>query len=260
MQINKEDCFYNITDKPIYNILPGVQVNSYSDLTLIIPTLNEEGNIKILLGLLQMHYPGVNVVVADDGSTDKTQRSVLEISKRNRRVRLLDRTKRQHGLTASVLDAAMTAKTSKIIVMDGDMQHPYQKVGEIARALDNCDLVIGVRTSVENWGLQRRLISFCMSGFAYLVFTLRGKPKCSDMMSGFFGIRTALFKSIIKGSRASFVDKGYKVLLDTLRIIDSNVKIHEVKYSTFQNRKYGKSKLSGLGINHATDTLKSILG
>lgn len=234
-------------------------MDSYSDLTLIIPTLNEEGNIKMLLGLLQNSYPDINVIVADDGSADKTQKSVLEISKRNKRIKLLDRSKRQHGLTASVLDAAMIIKTGKIIVMDGDMQHPYQKVREMAKVLDHCDLVIGVRTRVENWGLQRRLISLSISSLAYLVFLLRGKPTCSDMMSGFFGIRAALFKSIIKGNRASFVGKGYKVLLDTLRIIDGNVKIDEVKYSTFQNRKYGKSKLSGLGINHATDTLKSIL-
>jgi dolichol-phosphate mannosyltransferase len=240
--------------------LLGVKVDLYSDLTVVIPTLNEDENIKILLGLLQKGYPGISVIVADDGSTDKTQRYVLEASKRNRRIKLLDRSRKKHGLTASVLDAVIIVRTGKMILMDGDLQHPWQKIGEITKALDHYELVIGVRTKVESWGIERRLLSFFMSGFAYTVFTLRGKQTCGDMMSGFFGIRTALFRSIIKNNKERFVGSGYKVLLDTLRIMDGNIKIDEVKYSTFQNRKYGKSKLSGLGINHASDTIRSILG
>jgi dolichol-phosphate mannosyltransferase len=232
----------------------------FSDVTVIIPTLNEKDNVPKLIRLLQREYKGISIIVADDGSKDGTKAAVLRLARSSRRVRLLDRSeKRVHGLTASVLDAAMIVDTGKTIVMDGDLQHPYQKVRGIAKALDNHDIVIGVRSAVEGWTIERRLISTCMSSFAYIVFVLRGIPTSGDMMSGFFGIRSALFKSLIVKNRDSFVGQGYKVLLDTLRLVGHDAKIGEVSYATFQNRKYGKSKLSRLGINHASDTLESVL-
>ena len=62
------------------------------------------------------------------------------------------------------------------------------------------------------------------------------------MLSGFFGIKTALFKDIIKNNKSSFVFKGYKVLIDILRNVNNNVKIAEIPYATFHERTLGKSK------------------
>ncbi|MGI0134538.1 MAG: glycosyltransferase, partial [Candidatus Micrarchaeaceae archaeon] len=206
----------------------------YSDTTVIIPTFNERRNIgKLIRSLLRM-YPGISVIVSDDGSGDGTGEEVKRISSRSGKVKFLDRRKRpQHGLAASVLDAALMARTGKIIVMDGDMQHPPGKVRELARALDSSDISVGVRTSVENWGLHRRVISKCMAYLAYAVFALRGKMVCNDIMSGFFGVKTSLLQRLIRSKRAGFVPRGYKVLLDILRLCDSNKRIAEVYYSTF---------------------------
>lgn len=234
-------------------------MDDFSDLTIIIPTLNEVRNIPKLVPLLLKSYRNASIIVADDGSTDGTGAAVRWIARSDNKVKLLDRGARTvHGLTASVLDAALITKTEKIVVMDGDMQHPIDKVGSMAKMLDRFTLVVGVRTKVKNWGIQRRIISKCMSSFVYSYFRLRGLPTTSDMMSGFFGMRTGTFKSIIKRDRKGFVEPGYKVLLDILRVVGSDVRMCEVRYGTFHERAHGKSKLSALGINHASDTLKSI--
>ncbi len=233
----------------------------FSDLTVIIPTLNEAENVPKLLSLLIRKYNGIKIIVSDDGSTDGTKENVVRLARRRpKQVMFLDRRRsRVHGLTASVLEAVLITKTEKIIVMDGDMQHPFEKVGNIARALDANDLVIGVRTSVKYWGIGRRLVSVCMRSFVYVVFKIRGKPTCSDMMSGFFGIRAHIFKSLIRKNRNSFVGNGYKVLLDVLRLINRKASIADVPYSTFHDRKYGKSKTTILGMNQSINTLKSAL-
>jgi dolichol-phosphate mannosyltransferase len=236
-------------------------LDDFSDLTIIIPTLNESGSIKKLLELLLKRYKGVSIIVSDDGSTDGTREAVNHAAISNKKIRFLDRKgKAVHGLTASVLDAAMQANTEKIVVMDADMQHPYEKVGDISNALNENDLVIGVRNRVKNWGVQRRIMSMSISALAYSAFVLRGKPTCADMMSGFFGIRSSLFKALISKNKKAFVGKGYKVLLDILKIIGNKASIAQVRYDTFHERKYGASKLSKFGINHASDTLRSILG
>jgi dolichol-phosphate mannosyltransferase len=225
---------------------------------VIIPTLNECGNIKRMIAALTGTYGNISVIVSDDGSTDGTQDIVRAIGRVNKRVRLLDRSRKKiHGLTASVLDAALIAGTKKIIVMDGDMQHPPEKVGSIARGLDSRDLVVGVRTAISDWGIGRRMISKGMAYLSYALFALGNRRRCNDMMSGFFGIDSALFKRLIRDNRKGFVEEGYKVLLDILRMMGRDGTIGEVEYSTFHLRKEGSSKFR---FRHVLLTLRSTLG
>ncbi|HVC58431.1 MAG TPA: glycosyltransferase [Candidatus Acidoferrales bacterium] len=230
-------------------------MSDYSDVTVIVPTLNEGGNITKLINILTKGYPRISVIVSDDGSKDGTAEAVLKIGKKNKRIRLLDR-KREgvHGLTASVIDAALIVNTDKIVVMDGDLQHPADKIKEITRKLDDYNIVVGVRTAVENWGIHRIIISKGMAYIAYGTFVLRGRPVSNDIMSGFFGINANLFKNIIRKNRDSFVPTGYKVLLDTLRLVGRRCKVGEVYYSTFREREYGQSKLK---MKHMANALSS---
>ncbi|MCL5405070.1 MAG: glycosyltransferase [Candidatus Marsarchaeota archaeon] len=218
----------------------------YSKITIIIPTLNESLNIKIIVKMLLRLYPGVHIIVTDDGSDDGTRQIVSRLSKGpSGKVRLLDRSNAKvHGLTASVLDAAMLVKTEYMIVMDADLQHPPKKVKLIAEKLASSDLVIGVRSEVKNWGIYRRVVSKSVSTFCNIVFYMRGKRTSNDIMSGFFGIRSSLFKSIIRRHGHEYVGTGYKVLLDTLKFIGKEAKIEEVPYTGFHERKYNSSKAS----------------
>ncbi len=218
----------------------------YSDLTVIIPTLNEVRDVPRVISSLQRHYPGCRVIVSDDGSTDGTKAAVLKLGRSNGNVSLCDRTSEPvHGLTASVVDAAMRSHTRYTIVMDGDGQHPIGGVGGLYRELsDGSDISVGVRTAVRDWGLYRRILSKGIIIISKVVFAMRGKRAVSDMMSGFFGIRTELFRRMIRENKKRFVMEGYKVLIDTLKCVDRKTKIVEMPYSTFHKREHGKSKLT----------------
>ncbi len=228
---------------------------SFSGFTIIIPTLNEANNIGRLIAALAGRYKGVHIIVSDDGSRDGTREEVLEASGANSNILLFDHSKfKEHGLTASVVDAARLVKTEYVIVMDGDLQHPPEVVGKIAAGLRKSDLCIGVRTQVKNWGLHRIILSKGISYIVYLVFRIRGKATCSDMMSGFFGIRAEILERLARRNRKGFVLDGYKVLLDILRMLDKNARIFEVGYPTFHPRNEGRSKLR---IKHMIEVLVS---
>lgn len=189
-------------------------MGSFSDLTVIIPTLNEREDVPKLIGILMHSYNGVRIIVSDDGSTDGTKEAVENICKRTRAVMFLDRSRRRvHGLTASVVDATMLVKTKKIVVMDGDMQHPPDKVDSIARALDSSGIAIGVRDTVKDWDIHRRIVSKSVNAFAYGAFKLRGKHTAKDMMSGFFGIRSRLFKDLIRKTAAGLPGRAIRCCL-----------------------------------------------
>ena len=74
---------------------------NYSDSTIIIPTLNEEKNIGNLINYLKENYPEIKIIVADDGSRDRTQEIALE----NNALVLDRKNKEIKGITAAVVDA-----------------------------------------------------------------------------------------------------------------------------------------------------------
>ena len=70
--------------------IQGPGYKNFSDVTVIIPTLNEQRTIPELLSLLTEFYPGLNVIISDDGSKDGTQQIIKEFSLKNSNIQLLD--------------------------------------------------------------------------------------------------------------------------------------------------------------------------
>ncbi len=218
----------------------------YSQLTVIIPTFNEEKNIGGLITTLIDLYPGVTIIVADDGSKDKTQGIVQTFHTTNENILLLNREQcKIHGLTASVVDAALSTTTPFFVVIDGDFQHPPEKIKEMLELLEkDADVVVGTREKVASeWGLYRQLMSKTATGLGWMRLLLFNKPFTKDVMSGFFGTKTELFKKHAKENYNRFEHAGYKVLFDYLKILPKKTNIASVNY-TFGLRLGGTSKIS----------------
>jgi dolichol-phosphate mannosyltransferase len=211
----------------------------YKEVTVVIPTLNEEKNIEKLVTLLKKTYKGIEVIVVDDGSKDNTQTVAKKTG-----AEVIDRkNKAIHGLCISVIEGVQAAKTKYVIVMDGDMQHPYEKVEEFVEKLKHCPVVVGTREQVlTEWPLHRRFMSTVAILLGQFRLFLSG-VSCKDIVSGFFGIHTALFKNIIASKYSNYELKGYKVLFDTLKYLPRGTKVYQVKYD-FGLRAEGVSKIN----------------
>lgn len=230
----------------------------FSQLDIIIPTLNEEKNIPKLIDVLVSLYPNVSITIVDDGSKDRTQNIVKKLSKFNKNISLLDRSKKPvKGLTASVVDGILKTKKQYFVVMDADFQHPPSKVKEIYEKLTNDnDLVIGKREKVLcDWPLHRKLISktAIMAGNCRLL--LNGKYYC-DIVSGFFGAKSSKIQEVVAKNISKFEMQGYKVLFDILKYIPNNIMVDYVPYE-FGLRDAGSSKMSSKHIiSYARSLLK----
>lgn len=212
----------------------------YSDLTIIIPTLNEEKNIGVLISKILDTYPKINILVCDDGSTDKTQEIVKGFGKN---VSLLDRGgEKVHGLTASIIEGILRSNTKYSIIMDGDVQHPPKSIKNLYKPLKKeADFVIGAREKVVGrWDLNRKIISYVATTLAKMRLMFGG-ISIRDPMSGFFGVKTKVAKRIILDKRTKFELEGYKVLFDLLKY-SKGAKVKETNY-IFGMRGHGASKL-----------------
>jgi dolichol-phosphate mannosyltransferase len=206
--------------------------------TLVVPTLNEAGNIGPLLSSLQDVMEEIplrcGVTIVDDGSTDGTCDVVNAYGARDRRIRLLRRAG-ERGLAGAILDGWATSQAEFLGVMDGDLQHPPDLLPSLVSAAQGADVAIASRYARENgvdgWNPARALIS--------KLTTLASLPllrplRVTDPMSGFFIVRRECTRGI------SFQRQGFKLLLDVL-VRGRVCSVKEVPYS-FGLRHAGKSK------------------
>jgi len=216
------------------------------DVTLVIPTRNEAGNVDELLRRLDDALGSIKAeVLFVDDSDDQTPAVIRAAAARSRRdVRLLHREagRRDGRLGGAVIAGFHLARAPWAVVIDGDLQHPPEIVPALIRAglSPEVDLVYGTRynESGDAGGLNgrgREWISTLSTALAKAVFPrkLRG---VSDPMSGCFAVRLSAL------NLPELRPAGYKVLLEILAESRLGGTVG-VPYS-FQPRFSGESKAS----------------
>lgn len=210
-------------------------------LSIVVPTLNEVGNVELLLKRISVALAGIEweVIFVDDGSTDGTPELLTSIAQTDRRVRMIRRIGRR-GLSSAVVEGALASTTPIIAVIDADLQHDERILPDLFRALRDGDreLAIGTRYagngSTGEWDESRLKISRFATALASPIM----KTRLSDPMSGFFAVR----RDVLLEAAPRLSNVGYKILLDIVASIQRPLKTAEVGY-TFGTRQNGTSKL-----------------
>jgi dolichol-phosphate mannosyltransferase len=216
------------------------------ELSIIIPTRNEAGNVHALLTKIKHVTNNIHTeVLFVDDSTDETPQAVLEATPLfpDLNVRLLHREPEQRngGLGGAVLLGLANARSDYACIMDGDLQHPPELVPVLlntAREKD-VDLVVATRrneqSQVTGLNIARNLISRGLD-LAARVFFLRRLRGVSDPLSGFFLVRVNAL------NLTALQPTGFKILLEIL-VRNSKLRKAEVPFN-FGERLSGKSKAS----------------
>ena len=211
------------------------------ELTVVIPTLNERDNIEPLVELLDGVLDAVSweVIFVDDDSPDGTAERIREISRRDRRVRCLQRIGRR-GLTTACIEGALATSAPYIAVMDADMQHDEKLLPQMLAILKSepADLVVGSRHVVGGGigGLSAARAK--ISAFAGRLSRIICKAEIADPMSGFFMLR----REVLEGALRRLSGQGFKILLDILASSPRPLQFRELPYE-FRERQHGESKL-----------------
>ena len=111
-----------------------------TDYTVLLPALNEEGGIASTLDRLNRLDPRPEVIVIDDGSTDRT----AEIA-RQKNAKVISHPI-PGGYGRSLKDALKHATYDVIAVTDADGTYPVERIPEMVSELEKgYDLVVGAR-------------------------------------------------------------------------------------------------------------------
>ena len=115
------------------------------DLSVVVPLLNEEGNVKELHRRIKAACEALGksfeIIFIDDGSTDKTVEFCQGLSP----LKLIKQRKR-FGQTAAFDAGIKAAQGDVIITMDGDLQNDPEDIGKLLEKMDEgFDVVAGWR-------------------------------------------------------------------------------------------------------------------
>jgi glycosyltransferase involved in cell wall biosynthesis len=116
--------------------------------SLIIPAYNEEacieGTVREAHSVLKGHGKVFELIVINDGSTDKTPEILDTLSKEMSELRVLD-LRPQSGQSAGFGAGFTAARGDVIVLMDADGQNDPADIPELVKRLDDCDICCGWR-------------------------------------------------------------------------------------------------------------------
>jgi len=98
-------------------------LRKYPHVTICVPAYNEETNIKATINsLLSLDYPKdkINIIVVNDGSTDRTKDVVKKIIKENKDRKIILINQKNKGKAAALNKALSLTKTEFFITLDAD--------------------------------------------------------------------------------------------------------------------------------------------
>jgi len=133
------------------------------ELSVIIPAFNEEESLGFLYDrLIETLDPlGINyeVILVDDGSSDRTFDELSIIAARNPRFRII-KLRRNYGQTPAMVAGIDHARGRVLVTMDADLQNDPADIGMLLETLnEGHDMVVGWRINRQDKWLSRKLPS-----------------------------------------------------------------------------------------------------
>ncbi|MGI9485576.1 MAG: glycosyltransferase family 2 protein [Geminicoccaceae bacterium] len=133
------------------------------ELSVIIPAYNEEESLDFLYQRLveSLDPLGISyeVILVDDGSSDRTYEQLAEIAVADPRIRVI-KLRRNYGQTPAMVAGIDHAKGRILVTMDADLQNDPADIGMLLEKLDEGhDMVVGWRIKRQDKWLSRKLPS-----------------------------------------------------------------------------------------------------
>ncbi|MSU54983.1 MAG: glycosyltransferase family 2 protein [Candidatus Taylorbacteria bacterium] len=182
---------------------------SEKGISVIIPALNEEGGIGNVILDIKKVLNGVfpyEIIVVDDGSTDKTATVARELGAK------IVHSPVTMGYGFSLKRGFREARYEYAIITDGDSTYPQEKILDLVKKLETgFDMVVGIRRGASiNTRHPARLL------FKHICEFVVGK-KIPDINSGFRAIRRSKIVPLLGDFSNGFSFSTSSTMIFTLK-------------------------------------------
>ena len=205
------------------------------DISIVISLYNEEESLRELISWIEsvMTREGYSyeIIMVDDGSTDRSWAVVRELSGKNPAIRGIS-FRRNYGKSAALYHGFAAAEGNVVITMDADLQDSPEEIPELYRMIveEGWDIVSGWKKQRFDNKLTKNLPSKLYNATARKVTGI----KLHDMNCGLKAYRNEVVKNI----------EVYGEMLRYIPYLANNAGFGRIteKPVQHQKRKYGVSK------------------
>ena len=213
------------------------------DLAIILPTLNERGNLAPLVERIDRAIGSAarwEVIIVDDDSKDGTADEARALALTDPRVRVIQRIGRR-GLASAAIEGFCATAAPYVAVMDADHQHDPALLPGMLAVLQagEADICVASRfaegASTAEWAApERERLSTYANALARKITGV----ELTDPMSGYFMLPANAARALVP----RLTGIGFKILLDLLATSDTTMRVREFPLN-FAARREGESKL-----------------
>lgn len=175
-----------------------------SSLSVFFPVYQEEENVGKVTGqalrVLEEMECAYEVIIVDDGSTDRTGAVADELARRHPSVRVVHH-EGNRGYGAALKTGFTSAKNDYIFYTDGDNQFDLRELKKFVALLDFSDMVIGFRNR-RNYSFYQKVTSFTYNLVLQNLFDLSYR----DVDCAFKLVPKSLIDRTELSSVAAFID------------------------------------------------------
>ncbi|MDI6716899.1 MAG: bifunctional glycosyltransferase/class I SAM-dependent methyltransferase [Actinomycetota bacterium] len=185
--------------------------------SVIIPAFNEERGIIPTLQDVRAETEGldVEIIVVDDGSTDKTS----ELAKAHADKVIKHRVNQGKG--AAMKTGYQAAAGEYIVFLDADGTYPAKYIPDIVRKLKDVDIVFTSRVNKENIRILNRFGNWLISKLIKKLTGFIGH----DPLSGLYGMRRSVIDAIGLESSTFAVETEIVVKASSMRFDASEIPV-----------------------------------
>ena len=169
-------------------------------ISVILPAYNEEKYIqkcfdRVYKVLMDYGEP-FEIILEEDGSTDRTPEIIDKIAARYPNVKALHFPNRM-GKGFGIKKCFENAKGEYIVLIDADMEYPPEKIPHLLNALDGNDIVVGARKLWKNIKNRKvRIIRALLSRFYSALINWLFGVNLLDYQSGFKAFKREVIEEI----------------------------------------------------------------
>jgi len=131
------------------------------ELSIFFPFWNEQANINVVIEKALEVAPKVSqkyeIIIIDDGSSDKTLIKAEELAKKYPVIKVVAH-KVNRGYGAALRSGFEHSSYNYVVFTDGDLQFDFSEVDRFIERIDKADMVIGYRTKRRDKKLFKRLL------------------------------------------------------------------------------------------------------
>ena len=155
--------------------------------SIIIPVYNEENTIGVVVEQIRALYPEFEVIVVDDGSSDKTDEVATSAGA------VVHKHPYNIGNGSAIKTGIRAARGDILVFMDGDGQHDPKEIASLLNDIPRYDMVVAARPKGTQASIGRAFGNRLFNSLASYV----AKFPIKDLTSGFRAVKGEVAKKFL---------------------------------------------------------------